>query len=232
MKPACGPSERATYVYSPPADGISFASCPIDDATQAQPTRASSTESGRAGPANWIDTKIENAIAAPGAMWVIAWNRTCGSPIASRRSSPGALPASMFASSSVLSGAILRPGRRIVNPPAADHRRDNLALCEVLDRIVRENDQIGEVAGQELATAALGAFQPRGRHAGRLECLLDRQRLFRVPRLALVLGPQDAGADARDRIQLLHRRAGAVRDHGARVQHRAVCVAPIGHPPP
>jgi hypothetical protein len=44
-------------------------------------TSAASTASGSAGPANWTETKIEKAIAAPGAMCVIDWKRTCGSPI-------------------------------------------------------------------------------------------------------------------------------------------------------
>jgi hypothetical protein len=48
--------------------------------------RASSTDSGSAGPANWIEKRIENAIAAPGAMCVIDWNSTCGSPIDPSRS--------------------------------------------------------------------------------------------------------------------------------------------------
>src|SRR5207253_8075510 len=85
MNPAWGPRARATYVYRPPADGISLASWPIDTATHVQPTSASSTDSGRAGPANWIEIRIENAIAAPGAMCVIDWNRTCGRPIDSSR---------------------------------------------------------------------------------------------------------------------------------------------------
>ncbi len=47
-KPAVGPSERAAYVYMPPADGNCFASCPIAVAAQMQATRASNTESGSA----------------------------------------------------------------------------------------------------------------------------------------------------------------------------------------
>ena len=40
-KPAHGPSERAAYVYMPPADGTSFASCPIAVAAQRQAISAS-----------------------------------------------------------------------------------------------------------------------------------------------------------------------------------------------
>ena len=47
-KPAHGPSPRAAYVYMPPADGNSFASCPIAVAAQMQAISASPTESGSA----------------------------------------------------------------------------------------------------------------------------------------------------------------------------------------
>ena len=47
-KPAHGPSERAAYVYMPPADGNSFASCPIAVAAQMHAISASPTESGSA----------------------------------------------------------------------------------------------------------------------------------------------------------------------------------------
>ena len=63
------------------ADGTFFASWPIELATQIQAISASRTEIGRAGPANCTENRIENAIAAPGAMCVIDWNSTCGRPI-------------------------------------------------------------------------------------------------------------------------------------------------------
>ena len=47
-KPEPGPSERAAYVYMPPADGKCLASCPIAVAAQMQATSASRTDSGSA----------------------------------------------------------------------------------------------------------------------------------------------------------------------------------------
>src|SRR5713226_2268074 len=84
--PGTVPSARVTYAYRPPADGISFASWPIELATSMHATSANRTASGRAGPANWTEKRIENAIAAPGAMCVIDWKSTCGSPIERSRS--------------------------------------------------------------------------------------------------------------------------------------------------
>lgn len=51
---------------------------------------ASRTDSGSAGPANCTEKRIENAMAAPGAMCVTDWNSTCGRPMEfSRRWSKG-----------------------------------------------------------------------------------------------------------------------------------------------
>ncbi len=47
-KPGPSPRLRATYVYMPPADGKSFASCPIAVAAQMQAISASPTDSGSA----------------------------------------------------------------------------------------------------------------------------------------------------------------------------------------
>src|SRR6185437_14571790 len=87
-KPAHGPRVLPAYVYMPPADGNSFASCPIAVAAQMHAISARPTESGSACCACGTEMKIEYATAAPGAMCVIDWNRTCGSPIeCSRRCS-------------------------------------------------------------------------------------------------------------------------------------------------
>src|SRR5581483_6444207 len=87
-KPAHGPSDLAAYVYMPPADGNSFASCPIAVAAQMHAISASATESGSACCACGTEMKIEYATAAAGAMCVIDWNSTCGRPIeCSRRCS-------------------------------------------------------------------------------------------------------------------------------------------------
>ena len=57
-----------------------------------QATRAKITASGRDPPANATPAGIEAAMAAPGAMSVMLWNRTSRSPMASRRR-PGAVVA-------------------------------------------------------------------------------------------------------------------------------------------
>ena len=56
----------------------------MEIATSRQPISARMTASGRAPPANPAPAMIENATAAAGAMWVIDWNRTSRSPMASR----------------------------------------------------------------------------------------------------------------------------------------------------
>jgi hypothetical protein len=53
----------------------------VELATRTQAISANSTESGSGAPAKPTETRIEKAIAAPGAMCVIDWKRTCGRPI-------------------------------------------------------------------------------------------------------------------------------------------------------
>src|SRR5580765_5886766 len=102
-KPDHGPSERAAYVYMPPADGNSLASWPIAVAAQMHAISASATDSGSACRESGTEMKIEYATAAAGAMCVIDWNSTCQSPIecsrrwSKRRGSP-AVAASMGSS--------------------------------------------------------------------------------------------------------------------------------------
>ena len=78
------------------------------------------------------------------------------------------------------------PGRWVVHPAAAGHRGHDLTAVEVLDRIGREDDAVGDEAGQEPAAQPLVAAQPRGRDARRLQRLLDGERLLRMPRWPLV----------------------------------------------
>src|SRR5439155_5517860 len=101
--------------------------------------------------------KSEYATAAAGAMCVIDWKRTCGSPIecTRKRSKDRTTPASIGFTPSCgrdLPRAIL-PRRRVVCPPAAEHGRDDADGCEVvgLVRVAVQHDEVGEVAGQELA---------------------------------------------------------------------------------
>ena len=69
-----------------PAAGISRASSPMDHAQNRQATMAKTTASGNEPPANAAPAGMDAAIAAPGAMSVMLWNRTSRRPIASRRS--------------------------------------------------------------------------------------------------------------------------------------------------
>ena len=100
------------------------------------------------------------------------------------------------------------------------------------ERVAVEHDEVGEVPGEQLAAAALLAREPGRREDRRLERLLDRDRLLRMPRLALVERAEHPGADPGQRLELLDRRVGAVRDHRARVEQRAVGVRAVGHPGP
>src|SRR5947208_2548128 len=68
------------------------------------------------------------------------------------------------------------PGRWVVHPAPADHRRDDLRV-EVVPWVAVEHDQVGVVAGKQRAAPALVARKPRRRDAGRAERLLDGQRL-------------------------------------------------------
>ena len=84
------PPTRVAAEFADPAEGISLASRPIDQAQNRQATRASSTDSGSEPPANAAPAGIEAAMAAPGAISVMLWNVTSRRPIASRRR-PGEL---------------------------------------------------------------------------------------------------------------------------------------------
>jgi hypothetical protein len=66
------------------------------DAQSRHAISANTTESGSDPPAKATPAGIEAAIAAPGAMSVMLWNRTSRSPIAPRRS-PGACCAAVSA---------------------------------------------------------------------------------------------------------------------------------------
>src|SRR5437868_8317256 len=103
-------------------------------------------------------------------MCVIDWNRTCGSPIEcvrnrSKERDP-ATPASI-GSHVLLRWWLTRPSilpwRRVVCPAAAEHRGDDVDGGEVvgLVRVAVEHDEVGEIAGQQLAAAVLVAREPR-----------------------------------------------------------------------
>src|SRR5262245_45444101 len=80
------------------------------------------------------------------------------------------------------------PRGRFGDPAAAEHGRDDLHLLELAglagDRVAVEDDEVGEEARHEPAAPALVAREPRGRHGGRMQRLLDVERLLRAPRLA------------------------------------------------
>ena len=113
------------------------------------------------------------------------------------------------------------PRRRVVRPSPAAHRRHHRELAQLLglarERIAVENDQVGEVAGHELAASPFVAGEPGRIHGGRLQRLLDRERLLGMPRGTVVLCSQHAGPEPRERIELLDRGVGAVRDERAGV---------------
>src|SRR5919204_1832446 len=185
-KPAQGPSERAAYVYMPPADGNSFASWPIAVAAQTQAISARPTESGSACCASGTEMKIEYATAAAGAMCVIDWKSTCGRPIECTRKrskdrDDRTTPASIGFTPSCgldLPRAIL-PRRRVMCPAAAEHGCDHVYFRQILFvRVVVEDDEVGEVAGQELAALVLVAREPRGIHGRGLQGLVQRQALL------------------------------------------------------
>src|SRR5439155_2306365 len=111
----------------------------------------------------------------------------------------------------------LVPRGWVMDPAAADQRRHDLRL-EVFDRIAVEDDEVGEVARDQLAAAALVSCQPGWIDRRRFEGLLDGQALLGMPRVAVVDRPADSGADAGERVELLDWRIGAVCEKGARLQ--------------
>ena len=100
------------------------------------------------------------------------------------------------------------------------------------DRIAVEHDQIGEIAGHEPPPAVLVAGEPGGGHGRRLERLLRGDGLLGMPGGPVVERAQDAGANAHERVELLHGRVGSVHDDGARVEERAPRIGAVGHPGP
>src|SRR5438093_10519716 len=122
-------------------------------------------------------------------MWVIDWNSTCGSPIEctrNRSKDEEIEPAS-------IEGALLLvdlpraifPRRRIVCPATTEHRRDDVDFRELLglelEGVAVEDDEVGEIAGQELAAAVLVPREPRGIDRCCHERLVERQPLFGMP---------------------------------------------------
>src|SRR5829696_1538864 len=93
-----------------------------------------------------------------------------------------------------------------------------------LERVAVEVD---EIPGDELSAAVLVVAEPCGRDTGRLERLLDGQRLLEVPGGPVVDRPKDAGPDSGERVELLDGRVRAVGDHRPRVPERAVRVGAL-----
>src|SRR5690349_10353877 len=79
----------------------------------------------------------------------------------------------------------LIPGRRVVRPAAADHRRHDLHLRELLavhrERVPVEHDEIRQAPGNQRPAEPLVVREPRRRDTRRLERLRDRQALIVPP---------------------------------------------------
>src|SRR5471030_1820294 len=99
-------------------------------------------------------------------------------------------------------------------------------------RVAVEHDQIRVAPGDQRAALAFVAGEPGGRHAGRVERLVNGDALLGMPRVALVDRAADAGPDSRERVELLDRRVASVHDPRARVEQRAKRVGAAGLPGP
>ena len=76
-------------------------------------------------------------------------------------------------------GFALGPGRRVVHPAPADHRRDDLTSASSSagrHRVAVEHDEVGQVAGEQLAAAALVAGEPGRGDARRVRAPARRSR--------------------------------------------------------
>src|SRR5262245_30893928 len=93
---------------------------------------------------------------------------------------------------SLYSPVRLVPGRRVVHPVSADHRGHDRHLWKLLrgalEGIAIEDDEVGQLARNELSASALGSFEPGRCHAGRLDGLFDGDPLLGVPGWAVVQG--------------------------------------------
>ena len=91
-----------------------------------------------------------------------------------------------------------------MHPATAEHRRDDVDFRELLglelEWVAIEHDEVSQETGEELPAPMFVPREPGGIDYCRLECLVEREPLFGVPRLAVVDRPQDAGADARPRV--------------------------------
>src|SRR5690349_21035756 len=122
-------------------------------------------------------------------MCVIDWNTTCVNPIECTRKGSkereGATPASISLDASYGRGTPLAilPRRRVVCPASPEHRRDDIHVCNVirLVRIAVEDDEVGEVARDQLPAAMLVAREPCGIHGRGHKGLVQCQALLRVP---------------------------------------------------
>src|SRR5919198_3596257 len=117
------------------------------------------------------------------------------------------------------------PWRWVVDPTPTDHRRDHPDRVELVrrafERVACEHDEVCEETREELSAPMLVPGEPGGGHGRRAERLLDRQELLGMPRRPVVDRPLHAGANSRERIELLDRRIGPVREHRTGVEQRA-----------
>jgi hypothetical protein len=119
-------------------------------------------------------------------------------------------------------------------PSDADHRAHDfhrLGSSGGHSAVPREHDEVGEIARQELPAPPLVTREPGRVHRARNERLFHRQALIRMPRRSFVDRAEDSGSDSSERVELLDRCIGAVRDDGTRVPEGAERVAPSTCPP-
>src|SRR6476620_2058089 len=111
-----------------------------------------------------------------------------------------------------------------MHPAAAEHRGDDANVRQRfrldVERVAVEDDEVGEVAGQELAAAMLVAREPGGVDGGRLESFAEGESLLGMPGVAAVDRAQNACAGAGPGVELLDRCVGAVCEERAGVPER------------
>src|SRR4029078_7900374 len=117
---------------------------------------------------------------------------------------------------SLYSEAALVPRRRVVDPPSADHGRHHGDRGKLHRRafegVAVQDDQVGELAGNEPPAHSLGPFEPGRRQAGGVDGSPRDEPLLGMRGGPVVDSAENPRGNAGYGVELLDRRVRAVCD--------------------